>query len=149
MLWWKMEPMLVTSIITKFLSMNSVKTVPSYCTHRHSQSAASHGNRRDQMIWDKRECITRPNTRLRVGAVAFGWAGAVFKVTRAFAHKKWGKRTQKQKVNSNRDRPTGEWTGRRMEKAGCSIACMRLKSAAAINEKILLRGSFRNLHLWE
>ena len=56
--------------------------------------------------------------------VACGWAGAMFEVTRPFGQEQWGpkiKIIKKVKCDRPTDRPT--------DKAGCRVACTRLKIA--------------------
>ena len=55
--------------------------------------------------------------------VACGWAGAIFELTRALGQEQYGQRIKNiKKVKC--DRPTDK----RTDKAGCRVACMRLKN---------------------
>ena len=61
--------------------------------------------------------------------VACGWAGAIFEVTRPFGQEQWGQRNKiikKSKVWQT-NRPTDQPTNRPTDKAGCRVACTRLK----------------------
>ena len=62
--------------------------------------------------------------------VACGWAGAVIeKVTGAFGQEQWAQNAQKcRKSKKGTDRPTD----RRTDKAGCRVACTRLKRAISL-----------------
>ena len=59
--------------------------------------------------------------------VACGWAGAIFEVTRPFGQEHWGHKNEITK-KVKRDQPTNRPTDRQTNKAGCRVACMRLKN---------------------
>ena len=64
--------------------------------------------------------------------VAFGWAGAIFEVTRPLGQEQWGQRNKtikKSKVWPT-DQATNQPTDRPTDKVGCRVACTRLKMRA-------------------